>query len=141
MKRAIAGVAFLLAVGCQENEALVDDYTGNEVVYPLQSGSVYPISGTATFKEKKDGNTVIIIELSGTEGNIEHPVHLHVGEITTPGAQVAALLNPVTGATGKSETTFVSLADETLLNYSQLIELNACIKIHLAASGPTAILF
>jgi hypothetical protein len=28
------------------------------------------------------------------------------------------------------------LADETLLKYSQLIELDACVKIHLAASGP-----
>jgi hypothetical protein len=136
MKKIVAGFVFLLMVGCQENEAVKDNFTGNEVVYSLQSGSVYPISGTATFREKKDGNTVIVIELTGTEGNIEHPVHLHLGEITTPGAEVAALLNPVTGTTGKSETTFALLADETPISYSQLIELNACIKIHLAASGP-----
>ncbi len=70
MKKVFAGIVFLLTVGCQENETLVDDFTGNEVVYSLQSGSVYPISGTATFKEMKDGNTVIAIELTGTEGNI-----------------------------------------------------------------------
>ncbi len=136
MKKVIAGFVFLLTVSCQENEPLVDDFTGNEVVYSLQSGSVYPISGNATFKEKKDGNAVIVIELTGTEGNIEHPVHLHLGDIAAPGAEVAALLNPVTGSTGKSETTFTLLADETPINYSQLIELNACIKIHLATSGP-----
>jgi hypothetical protein len=136
MKAIFTGFVIILLVGCQENEGIKDDFTGNEVVYPLQSGSVYPISGTATFKEKKDGNTSILIELTGTEGNIEHPVHLHVGNISAPGAEIAALLNPVVGSTGKSETTFTMLADETAVTYAQLIEMNACIKIHLAASGP-----
>jgi hypothetical protein len=136
MKTIIAGVMLIFMIGCQENEAIQDDFTGNEVVYPLQSGSVYPISGTVTFKEKKDGNTSIVIELAGTEGNIEHPVHLHFGNISAPGADVAALLKPVLGNSGKSETSFSMLADETPVTYAQLIELNACIKIHLAASGP-----
>lgn len=136
MKKVVAGFVVLLSVGCQENEAIKDNFTGNEVVYSLQSGPVYTISGTATFKEKKDGNTVIVIELIGTEGTIEHPVHLHLGEITAPGAEVAALLNPVLGSSGKSETTLTLLADETPISYSQLIGLDACIKIHLAASGP-----
>ena len=136
MRIVIAAFLLLFFIRCQENEAIKDDFTGNEVIYPLQSGSIYPISGTATFKEKKDGNTSIIIELTGTEGNIEHPVHLHLGNISSLGADVAALLNPVKGSTGKSETTFTMLADETALKYSQLIELDACIKIHLAASGP-----
>ena len=136
MKNFIAGLALILLIGCQENEPVRDDFTGNEVVFSLEAGSVYPISGNATFKEKKDGNTLIMIELTGTEGNIQHPVHLHMGDIASPGAAVAALLNPVLGSSGKSETTFVMLADETPVNYSQLVEMNACIKIHLAASGP-----
>ena len=137
MKKIIAGfVTIIFLMSCQENEAIQDDFTGNEVVYPLQSGSVYQVSGTATLKEKKDGTTNIIIALTGTEGNIEHPVHLHLGNIAAPGADIAALLNPVVGSTGKSETTFTMLADETALSYSQLLDLNACIKIHLAASGP-----
>jgi hypothetical protein len=135
MKKVVAGIIALLAIGCQENE-LVSDFTGNEVVYALQSGSVYPISGSATFKEKKDGNTVIIIELTGTEGELQHPVHLHLGDIASPGADVAALLTPVFGKTGKSETTLVHLGDEAMLNYAELIDLTACIKIHLADSGP-----
>ena len=136
MKNFIAGLALILLIGCQENEPVRDDFTGNEVVFSLEAGSVYPISGNATFKEKKDGNTLIMIELTGTEGNIQHPVHLHMGDIASPGAAVAALLNPVLGSSGKSETTFVMLADETPVSYSQLVDMNACIKIHLAASGP-----
>jgi hypothetical protein len=136
MKKIIAGFVLILFGACQENEAVKDDFTGNEMVYSLQAGSAYPISGTATFKERKDGNTTIVIKLTGTEGNLEHPVHVHLGDIGTPGAEVAALLNPVRGVTGKSETTFTMLADETPITYTQLVELEACIKVHLAADGP-----
>lgn len=123
-------------VSCQENENALTDLTGNEVTYALQAGSVYPVSGTVTLKEKKNGTTLIIVVLTGTEGSILHPVHLHMGDITTPDAEVAALLNPVKGSIGKSETTLEFLADETPVTYSALIEYNACIKIHLADSGP-----
>jgi len=130
------GIIVILLGACQENEAVKGDFTGNELVYALEAGSVYPVNGTAIFKERKDGHTTIIIELSGTEGNIEHPVHLHLGDISAPGAEVTALLNPVIGKTGKSETTLAILADESPITYATLIELNACIKIHLSASGP-----
>lgn len=121
---------------CQDTENALTDLTGNEITYALQAGSVYPVSGTVTFKEKKNGTTLVIVALTGTEGNTLHPVHLHMGDITTPDAEVAALLNPVKGNIGKSETTLEFLADETSVTYSALMEYNACIKIHLADSGP-----
>lgn len=136
MKKVIAGIVLVLFFGCQDTESVPTDFTGNETVYALQSGSVYPISGTAIFKEKKDGSTVIKISLTGTEGNIQHPVHLHLGNVSAPDADVAALLSSVTGNTGKSETTLTTLADETSITYSQLVALGACLKIHLAESGP-----
>lgn len=137
MKKLVLGFAtgFYL-LGCQENENLREDYTGNEVVYALQQASAYTVDGTVTFKEKIDGTAAIIISLSGTDGNSEHPVHLHMGDIIEPGADVAALLNPVLGKSGVSETNLLRLSDETPISYRQLIDLNACIKIHLAASGP-----
>lgn len=137
MKKILAGVVLsIFVLGCQENELVATDFTGNETVYALEAGPVYPISGTATFKEKKDGSTVIRIDLSGTEGNTQHPVHLHLGSVSTPDADVAALLSPIAGLTGKSETAINMLADETSITYQQLIRLGACIKIHLAVSGP-----
>lgn len=135
MKKIIAGMVLVVFFGCQDNENLTTDFTGNETVYALQAGSTYPISGTATFREKKDGSTVISISLTGTEGNIQHPVHLHLGTIATPDADVAALLTPILGSSGKSETTLTILADESSVTYNQLISLDACIKIHLAESG------
>lgn len=89
-----------------------------------------------TFKEKKDGSTLVRVELSGTEGDILHPVHLHLGDITTPDSEVAALLTPVTGSTGISETALKILADESTITYAQLLKLTASIKVHLAATGP-----
>jgi hypothetical protein len=136
MKKLGVLALFGVLVACQENEQAISDLTGNEVTYSLQPGSDYPVSGTVTFQERKDGTTRIIVALEGTEGNTAHPVHLHLGDLSTPDAEIAALLNPVIGNTGKSETLLGTLADETPVTYTALINLNACIKIHLSDSGP-----
>ncbi|MEQ9412293.1 MAG: hypothetical protein RIF39_00610, partial [Cyclobacteriaceae bacterium] len=44
--------------------------------------------------------------------------------------------NPVLGSTGRSETNFVQLANETKLNYTELLGLEASIKVHLSDVGP-----
>lgn len=124
-----------LLAACQENEKVQSDFTGNEATYPLLSGSEYNIDGTVTFKERNDGSTTIIVALSGTEGNLEHPVHLHLGNIASPNAEVYALLNPVLGKTGISETILKTTADETTLTYNQLKSLYASVKIHLSSTG------
>ena len=136
MKRVILGMLVgVISTACQENESVSLDTTGNEMVYPLQKASDYNISGTVTIKEKCDGSSIVEVSLTGTEGDLEHPVHLHLGNISESGSDVAALLNPVIGSTGKSETLLKHLSDETEITYRQLIDLNACIKVHLAASG------
>ena len=71
----------------------------------------------------------------GTDGVVKYPVHLHLGDLSINGADVAALLSPVVGSTGKSETRIDKLADETTITYADLIRLNACIKVHLSDSG------
>jgi hypothetical protein len=137
MKKLIfGGIACMFLGACQESETAKSDFTGNETTYALLPGSQYAIDGTVTFKEKLDGNALVVLQLSGTEGNVQLPVHLHLGDIASPGADVAALLNPVAGETGKSETTLLQLADESSITYKQLIGLDACIKVHLAAAGP-----
>lgn len=134
MKR--LGFALLLLIACEEKEVVENEFTGNEVVYALQAGSTYAIAGTLTIKEKKDGTSFILVEVNGTSGNLQHPVHLHLGTIGTPDAAIAALLNPVVGSLGKSETSLSQLANESPLSYAELTQLEACVKIHLAVSGP-----
>jgi hypothetical protein len=126
----------VLMLSCQDNESVKSEFTGNEATYALAPGSPYDIDGTVTFKEKVDGTTQISIVLQGTDGNIQHPVHLHLGKISEDDADIAALLSPVTGTTGKSETVLKQLADESTVSYSQLIAMDACVKVHLAAAGP-----
>ena len=121
-------------IGCQESES-ISEFTGNETTYALQQASEYVISGTTTLKERKDGATTVVVQLSGTEGESKYPVHLHLGDITTPKADIAAILNPLVGKTGRSETRIDKLADETPISYKNLVNLNACMKIHLSDVG------
>lgn len=134
-KSIIAVVLVFFLISCQESET-VSDFTGNEAVYALQQASSFAVSGTVSFKEKKDGSALILVQLEGTDGNVKLPVHLHWGDITTPGAEVVALLNPVNGLNGKSETNLKQLADETLVTYQDLLDFEASIKVHLSDVGP-----
>jgi hypothetical protein len=129
-------VTFLCLVSaCSSNEN-VSEFTGKQTTYALQKASQYDVSGTVAFKEKRDGSLVVVVDLTGVSGNTKYPVHLHLGNLSTPGASVAALLTPLAGQTGKSETNLTKLADETAISYSDLANLEACIKIHLSDVGP-----
>lgn len=130
----LAGLGVML-ISCQES-VNTSDFTGNEITYDLQSASQYDISGVVTMKEKTDGTTQVLVSLNGTTGESKLPVHLHLGDISTPGAEVAALLSPVNARTGISETVLKELANESEVFYSDLIQLNACVKIHLSDVGP-----
>jgi hypothetical protein len=131
----VLAMAAMIISSCQKSEQ-VSEFTGNQVTYALQQGSSYAVSGTVTLKEKRDGNTVVQVELSGTSGDSKYPVHLHLGDISTSGAPIAALLTPLGGNTGKSETLVAQLADETKITYADFIKLKASIKVHLSDSGP-----
>jgi hypothetical protein len=131
---------FILLVGSCSNEPAIDkptDFTGREITYPLASGSQFNITGYVDFKERKDGYTTINIELSGMEGTngLKFPVHLHYGNIGTNNAEVAALLNPVDGNTWKSSTVLKMLSNESPITYADLLQFDASIKIHFAATG------
>jgi hypothetical protein len=136
MKKLLLFTGFsILLFSCQENMS-TNEFTGNEVTYDLQSASEFNISGTVTLKEKRDGSTQVVLKVTGTSGESKLPVHLHLGDISTPAADVAALLSPVNAKTGTSETILKQLADESEVSYSDLLKLNACIKVHLSDVGP-----
>ena len=67
---------------------------------------------------------------------MKFPVHLHLGDISTVKADIALLMNPVSGKSGKSETTFNKLSDESPIDYQTLTQMKACVKIHLGDTGP-----
>jgi hypothetical protein len=124
-----------LMAACQKSEVVTSELTGTETTYALQQGSQYAVSGSVTFQERKDGKVSAVIQLSGADGDSKYPVHLHLGDISAAGADVALLLTPVAGNTGKSETVFGQLADESKITYQQLVAMDACVKIHLGDTG------
>lgn len=128
-------IAMVVLAGCQKNEA-VSEFTGNQASYGLVQASQYAVSGTVTFKERKDGATTVLIQLKGTDGTIQLPVHLHLGDVTSNGAAVAAVLTPAYAKTGASETVISQLADQTKISYKDLLKLSAYINIHASATGP-----
>jgi hypothetical protein len=128
----ISMIVFL--AGCQKSE-VVSEFTGRQAVYALVAGSTYNVNGTITFKQRKDGNTTVVVDLTGTDGDSKLPVHLHLGDISKADADVALLLSPVASNTGQSETNVSALADESKVTYQDIIQLAACVKIHLAESG------
>lgn len=132
------GVASLVLFRCETADVSTRDneeLTGNSVTYALQAASDWNVSGTVIFNERKDGSSLIEIKLSGLNSESQHPVHLHLGDVTTDDAAIAALLQPLDGKTGESRTMLTRLADETEVRYNDLKNLEACIKIHLAAFG------
>lgn len=134
--KALGGMLIvLLLAACQKSE-VVSVYTGNQATYGLVQASNYAVSGTVTFKERKDGTTSIAVQLKGTSGTTQLPVHLHLGDVSANGAGVAAILNPVSAATGVSETILTQLADETKVTYKDLINLSAYLNVHAALAGP-----
>jgi hypothetical protein len=128
----ISMIVFL--AGCQKSE-VVSEFTGRQAVYALVAGSTYNVNGTITFKQRKDGNSTVVVDLTGTDGDSKLPVHLHLGDISKADADVALLLSPVASNTGRSETNVSALADESKITYRDIIQLAACVKIHLAESG------
>ena len=116
---------------CKEDDADPAVLTGESVSYPLFSGAEeWGYEGEAVFAERADGFTLITISLSGPAGTSLFPAHLHEGAYSHE-ADMAAMLNPVDAATGKSETLLKQLANGEPVGYSGLIVFNGHIKVHL----------
>jgi hypothetical protein len=108
-----------------------NELTGISKTYTLNKKTDPAISGTATFAERKNGQTLITLSLEGTTDGGDHPAHMHANNAATGGGIVLDLVN-VTGATGKSLTSVSALNDQTAITYDQLIDFNGYINVHLS---------
>ncbi len=128
----LALVAFaVFFVSCNDDETDHAALTGRSITYPLFTGAAeWGYEGEATFAERKDGFTLLTIQLTGPTGTSKFPAHLHEGPYSVD-ADMAAMLTPVDAATGKSETLLKQLANGTEITYGELIGFNGHIKVHL----------
>lgn len=122
----------LTVASCDDDSQNQDlgEFTGNEITYQLFASSDYKNDGYITFKERKDESIQAEVILSNTQDGGFHPLHLHQGPINADG-DLVAILNPVEGKTGKSNTVFDVLGDETKFTYTDLLNYNGSIRVHL----------
>lgn len=124
-----AGLVLTVA-SCDEDSQDLGEFTGNEVTYQLFASSGYDNDGHITFMELKDESIQAEVVLSNTQDGGMHPLHLHSGPISADG-DLVALLTPVEGKTGKSLTVFRVLGDETEFTYTDLLNFDGSIRVHL----------
>jgi len=112
-----------------------DIYTGKLESYTLYQASDFAVNGIVVLKELKSGYTEIEVKITPTEKGLLHPGHVHFSSIDANG-EIAVVLNPVDGETGISITELKEFEDGNAVLYSELINVDACIKIHLSSTPP-----
>ena len=121
-----------LATIVAQGDIGVNELTGNEKVYTLDTKDVEGISGTATFQERLSGEALATIDLEGTPEGGEHPAHIHMNS-AAEGGNIAFTFTPVNGTTGMSVSNVAALDDETAFGYEDVLGYDGYINVHLSA--------
>jgi hypothetical protein len=121
----------VLSLSCSGDDDVIveDDLTGRAVVYNLISASEDNVSGFISFEERTDSGLVVTIEIDVTGESNLHPVHIHYGNYSED-AEMAAMLSPVDGGTGKSHSEIDRLSDGSVFNFDVLKDFDGHVKIH-----------
>ncbi len=106
--------------------------TGNSITYNLGTKDVAGISGTVSFVENTDASININISLTGTPDGGQHPAHIHFNT-AAEGGDIALSLGNVNGSSGKSTINVTTLDDGTPITFSDLINFDGYINVHLSA--------
>ncbi|MGB5943086.1 MAG: CHRD domain-containing protein [Leeuwenhoekiella sp.] len=109
-----------------------NELTGMEMVYDLMTKDVDGIMGTATFMERKGGAAIVELMLENTPDGGMHPAHIHENS-AIEGGDIIVTFNPVNGTTGYSATHVEALNDGTEITYSEMLDVDGYINVHLSA--------
>ena len=115
-----------------------NELTGDSVTYGLNTVAAPDISGTATFAERKSGETLVTLALKNTPADGVHPAHIHARTATEGGEIVIDLAN-VSGATGTSVTNVTAFNDGTPIFYESLTHYDGYINVHLSEEELTTL--
>lgn len=110
--------------------------TSTNKVYTLMQDSTSGISGFARFDKRKNGNTLITIDLS-SGANLPaglYPAHINLGSLSTIGIpENKKTLNPVDGITRLSLTNVRKLNDGSSITYDNWMVYDGFMTIYDAA--------
>ncbi|WP_189702490.1 CHRD domain-containing protein [Subsaximicrobium wynnwilliamsii] len=109
-----------------------NELTGNTKSYVLGSVAVPSINGSALFSERKDGTSLVELNLNGTPDGGMHPAHIHANTAAEGGAIIVDLAS-VDGSTGMSAIQVEALNDGTEITYTELLDINGYINVHFSA--------
>ena len=104
-----------------------NDLTGNSTVYDLGEKAVAGISGSITFDERVNGESLATIMLANTPANGVHPAHIHENT-AAEGGGILFTFNPVDGTTGMSMTNLDTYT------YSEILNVDGYVNVHLSAT-------
>ncbi|NMM47953.1 hypothetical protein [Marinigracilibium pacificum] len=109
--------------------------SGESTTYNFVAVDNSGIEGTATFKQRLNGYTLLEIQLTGTPDQGIHPAHIHSGSISNPGG-IAINLNEVDGTSGNSRTTIRETNAQENITYETLTTTyEGYINVHLAPNA------
>ena len=110
-----------------------NELTGDDKTYDLDERAVDGISGTVTFKKRKNGFTLAEIDLSGTPDGGMHPAHIHMNSFAE-GGDILVSFNPVDGSTGKSITDIRMTDGGESIDYEDVLTVNGYVNVHLSST-------
>jgi len=122
-----------LEVVVAQGDIGTNQLTGESKTYQLSERAVDGISGSITFKERKNGNALAEIDLDGTPDGGVHPSHIHMNSAAESGG-ILVSLTPVDGTSGKSITDIKATDDGTAFDYNDILTSNAYVNVHLSST-------
>ena len=107
--------------------------TGTEQEYTLVEKAVPGISGKITFKERKNGFALAVINIDGTPDGGQHPAHIHMNR-ASEGGGILVSLTTVDGSTGMSNTDIRTTDSGDSFDYNDVLTANAYVNVHLSST-------
>ena len=128
----VFGVAILMS--CDESGT---DPVTDTLRFDLFQSSDFDYSGVMEVYENSTGVLTVDIQLLGAQASgVVFPAHLHFGPYDAPEAEIAFMLNPVSGDNLRSMTELGPLTNGNNLSFEDFKAFDGHVKVHLAADGP-----
>lgn len=108
-----------------------NELTGESETYELMAVGGSGISGTAIFSERLNGETLVVIQLTGDDPDSDRPSHIHTGSVDNPGGIAIDLSNVKAGFSQTNVVNFrETVNDGAPITYDELIQYNGYINVH-----------
>ncbi|MEQ9290333.1 MAG: CHRD domain-containing protein [Cyclobacteriaceae bacterium] len=107
-----------------------NELTGSSEEYALSAMGGSMISGTATFHERVNNETLVVIAVDGDASDSNHPIHIHDNTAAEGGGIAITLTSVVNGSSKTNVTALDDNAGGTAITYAEMIAYDGYINIH-----------